>query len=63
MQRLSEREGWFNNLSKTLFQLSSQDDDDDSDESTQDAIEKRKEILEKEITEEREAKLQEGKRQ
>ncbi|XP_063400098.1 trichohyalin-like isoform X3 [Mytilus trossulus] len=60
MQRLSEREGWFNNLSKTLFQLSSQEDDDDSDESTQDAIEKRREILEKEIAEERKAKLQEA---
>ncbi|CAC5415801.1 unnamed protein product [Mytilus coruscus] len=61
MQRLSEREGWFNNLSKTLFQLSSQDDDDDdSDESTQEAIEKRKQVLEKEYKEEREAKIQEG---
>ncbi|XP_052070817.1 trichohyalin-like isoform X2 [Mytilus californianus] len=62
MQRLSEREGWFNNLSKTLFQLSSQDDDDDSDESTQEAIEKRKQVLEKEYKEEREAKIQEAMR-
>ncbi|CAC5415303.1 unnamed protein product [Mytilus coruscus] len=43
-------------------ELSSQNDNDDLDESTQNATEKRREVLEKEYKEEREAKIQEAMR-
>ena len=60
MQRLSQREGWFHNLSKTLFQLSSQEDED-MDDGNQEALEKKRQEMEKTYKEDREAKIQEGK--
>ena len=61
MQRLSHREGWFHNLSKTLFQLSSQEDED-MDEGNQEVLEKNRQEMEKTYKEDREAKIQEAMR-
>lgn len=60
MQRLACREGWFNNLTKTLFQVSSTEDDDDDEEGMKEGLEKRRLEMEKECQQEREAKIQEG---